>query len=68
VEALGLTGELDAAMRRDVADWVDVFMRNINDPPGDVRFTGDAAPGAGPMRSLRDVEESVTVYGKEDLQ
>lgn len=68
VSALGLTGELDAAMRKDVADWVDVFMQNINDPPGDVRFTSDASPGQGPMRSLRDVEESVTVYGKEDLQ
>jgi hypothetical protein len=68
VEALGLTGELDAAMRADVAEWIDVFMRNINDPPGDVRFTGDAAPGTGAMRSLRDVEETVTVYGKEDFQ
>lgn len=68
VSALGLTGELDAAMKEDVADWMDAFMQNINDPPGDVRFTSEASPGQGPMRSLRDVEESVTVYGKEDLQ
>ncbi|MBA2080080.1 helicase C-terminal domain-containing protein [Rhodanobacter sp. PCA2] len=68
MEALGLIGELNEALRKDVAEWVDVFMRNINDPPADVRFSSEASPGSGPMRSLRDVEESVTVYGKEDLR
>lgn len=68
MNALGLVGELDEALRKDVAEWVDIFMRNINDPPADVRFSSQAGPGSGPMRSLRDVEESVTVYGKEDLR
>jgi len=68
MEALGLTGELDEALRKDVAEWVDIFMRNINDPPADVKFSSEAGPGSGPMRSLRDVEESVAVYGKEDMR
>lgn len=68
VDALGLIGDLDASMRKDIATWIDQFMRNVNDPPSDVRFTSEAAPGQGAMRSLRDVEETVPIYGKEDFQ
>ncbi|GGZ71991.1 hypothetical protein GCM10008101_27780 [Lysobacter xinjiangensis] len=66
VDALGLTGPLDDALRKDIANWLDVFQRNVADPPADVIFTGQASPGQGPMRSLRDVEEAVPIYGKED--
>jgi hypothetical protein len=68
VEALGLHDALDEGMRRDIAAWMDVFVRNVNDPPADTRFTSQACPGAGPMRSLRDVEETVPIFGKEDDQ
>jgi hypothetical protein len=63
VEALGLTGDLDAAMREDLAKWMRRFFRDLNDPGGEQRFPSDLSPSGSPMISLRDVEEQVTIRG-----
>ncbi|MBL8298226.1 MAG: hypothetical protein JNN30_07770 [Rhodanobacteraceae bacterium] len=66
IEALRLDGELDGPMREDIRNWVRRFLENIDNPPAGTRFLSDASPGSKPMRSLRDVEEQVPIYGKED--
>lgn len=66
IEALDLQGALDGPMQSEIRKWMDAFVRNVSDPPAEVTFVSRASPGAGPMISLRDVEETVPIYGRED--
>lgn len=59
---LGVTDAKDPNVVRDLREWLDVFGRNIADPLPDSKFTEEASPTGSPMRSLRDVEESVPVF------
>lgn len=62
-ETLGLDGDLDEPLKRDLRAWFEEFGRNIDTPPSDARFLSDLSPTGSPMRSLRDVEKQVAVYG-----
>jgi hypothetical protein len=61
--ALGLEGELDNALREDLARWFEAFFRNLMDPAGTFKFPSDLSPLGGPMISLRDVEEQAPILG-----
>ncbi|MGE3674178.1 MAG: helicase-related protein [Polyangiaceae bacterium] len=63
VRALGVEGELDASLRRDIERWMQRFFRDMHDPGGDQKFPSDLSPTGKPMISLRDVEEQVTIRG-----
>lgn len=63
---LQLDGAMDEPMKRELKQWMARYSRLIDDPP-DVQFSSEMYPGQSlPMRSLRDVEEPVNVYGKEE--
>ncbi len=63
VEALNLSTPLDESSRKDLAFWFERFFRNLQDPGGDAKFPSDLSPSGQPMRSLRDVDEQVPIYG-----
>jgi hypothetical protein len=54
---------LDVGLRSDITAWFESFQRNLRSPPANARFPSDASPSGDPMRSLRDVEETVPVIG-----
>jgi hypothetical protein len=54
---------LDVGLRNDIMAWFENFGRNLRSPPANARFPSDASPSGDPMRSLRDVEEAVPVFG-----
>lgn len=56
-------GLLDVGLRDDIAAWFEKFSRNLRSPPANARFPWEASPSGNPMRSLRDVEEAVPVFG-----
>jgi hypothetical protein len=62
VQALGLTGPLDAEARADVQAWFARFFAALSSPGAD-RFPAGNCPGPGPMRSLRDVEAQAPIIG-----
>lgn len=62
---LGLACALDEPLKKDIQKWLQNFLRNVADPPTDARFVSDLSPTGAPMRSLRDVEEQVPIYGSE---
>lgn len=62
IAALGLEGELDEPMKRDLRDWFRSWKRNLDTPPPNTQFTQDLYP-SGTMRSLRDVEKTVPITG-----
>ena len=65
-EMLKLDGPMDQPMKDELAQWMRRYARLIDDPP-DVQFSNQLYPGQSlPMRSLRDVEDPVNVYGRED--
>jgi hypothetical protein len=46
-----------------IDDWFSRFERNIADPPPGIQWPHDLSPTSNPMRSLRDVEEQVKIFG-----
>lgn len=64
IQMLGLTEARDGAIKQDIEEWFDQFLRNILDPPGDAKFLSDVSPTGAPMLSLRDVEEQVPVHAR----
>ena len=60
VTMLAATGVLDEGIREDIETYLRVFFRNANGHPS-AQFTSELLPRE-PMRSLRDVEESVNIY------
>ncbi len=64
---LAIDGALDDPIKEELANWMARYSRLIDDPVAGTKFSSQMYPGGlGPMRSLRDVEEAVPVYGKED--
>ena len=64
---LGIEGTLDGPLEAELSQWFVRYGRLIEDPPTGAKFSSDVYPGqSGPMRSLRDVEEPVSIYGRED--
>jgi hypothetical protein len=63
---LGIDQHLDPGLRDELARWLRVFARNIDDPRADMRFPNQASPSGPPMRSLRDVEEAVPLFLNRD--
>jgi hypothetical protein len=63
VRMLNLNGSLEESMKKDLEDWVEEFWRNIESPPADATFPKQLSPTGEPMRSLRDVEKQVPIYG-----
>lgn len=53
----------DEFMEQQLSLWFEMFSRNLKEPPSDSRFPSDLCPTGGPMASLRDVEEQVSIKG-----
>lgn len=67
IDMLGIDGALDEPIKEELKNWIARYSRLIDDPIPGSKFSSDLYPGElGPMRSLRDVEESVPIYGRED--
>lgn len=67
IAMLGIDGPLDLPIKEELANWLARYSRLIDNPAAGTRFSSQMYPGDfGPMRSLRDVEESVPIYGRED--
>lgn len=65
-EMLELDGAMDQPMKDELSQWMGRYSRLVDDPP-DVQFSNQLYPGqTPPMRSLRDVEEPVHVYGRDE--
>jgi len=63
VRTLGFEGAFDVLLRKDLEMWVERFFGNLNYPTGDFKFPSQLSPTGRPMRSLRDVEEEVPIFG-----
>lgn len=62
VRMLRLDDPLDEPVRVVLASWLEAYFENLGDPAIDARFPSQLCPqGSGPMRSLRDVEETAPV-------
>jgi hypothetical protein len=64
VRMLSLESPLDENLRRDLAEYLRRFYRELNDPATNAQWISDLFPTGEPMRSLRDVEEQVPVYSR----
>jgi len=64
-EALGLTGPLDGLLRQDVREWAQNYFNALNDPATQAKWPNELSPSGPPMRSLRDVEEPVPIFGDD---
>lgn len=65
IEALDLSSELDEPLKRDLAKWFAQFSDNVELPPSTATFPRELSPTGPPMRSLRDVDTQVPIYGKQ---
>jgi hypothetical protein len=68
VEMLGFTGELDDNVREDLRLLVRETYRAVMDPATNEMFLNKVLPNGGPMLSLRDVEDQVPVFSRDDLR
>ena len=65
VRTLGLQPGVDDALIGDVGRWFERWEENVRSPSPDAKFLSDNAPGGnGPMRSLREVETQVNIWGR----
>lgn len=65
VRTLGLQPGVDDALIGDVSRWFERWEENVRSPSPDAKFLSDNAPGgSGPMRSLREVETQVNIWGR----
>jgi Helicase conserved C-terminal domain len=58
---LGLDGPEDTVHREQIAEWVQAWFADLEDPASKAKFTRELGPSA-PMISLRDVEASVPIH------
>lgn len=65
IEALGMDGQLEELLRRDIAEWATGYFDNLNDPATQARWPSELSPSGQPMRSLRDVETGIPVIGED---
>jgi hypothetical protein len=63
INMLRFDSAIDERLRRDIEFWVERFLGNLHHPSGTSRFPSDLSPTGSPMRSLRDVEEEVPIFG-----
>ena len=65
-DMLGYGDAQTAQLKSDVDEWYGHFVRNVNDPANSGEWSNTLGhPPNGPMRSLRDVEEPVPVWGQD---
>jgi len=63
VDMLRFDSPMEEGLRQDLQRWVERFFSNLQDPGGTFKFPSDLSPTGRPMRSLRDVEEEVPIFG-----
>ena len=65
VRTLGLQSGVDDALIGDISRWFERWEENVRSPSPDAKFLSDNAPGGSkPMRSLREVETQVNIWGR----
>ena len=64
VRMLEIGGPLDENLRRDLAEYMRCFYRELNNPASAAQWVSDLFSTGAPMMSLRDVEEQVPVYSR----
>ena len=63
---LGYDENGTASLRADVFSWYEQFECNVGDPANSSKWANVLGPFSnGPMRSLRDVEEQVQIWGRD---
>jgi hypothetical protein len=65
IDALGMDGPLDELLQRDIREWSTGYFNALNDPATQATWPSELSPSGQPMMSLRDVEDSVPVIGKD---
>lgn len=65
IDALGMDGPLEELLRRDIAEWETGFFDNLNDTATQAQWPSQLSPSGPVMRSLRDVEAGIPVYGED---
>jgi hypothetical protein len=65
IDALGMDGQLDELLQRDILEWSTSYFNALNDPATQATWPSELSPSGQPMMSLRDVEDSVPVVGKD---
>lgn len=60
-EILGLDGAEDTLHRQQIADWLQDWFADLEDPTTKARFISELGPNP-PMRSLRDVEATAPIH------
>jgi hypothetical protein len=63
IECLASGAAEDHPLVETIKDWFARFEKNLSDPPPGVQWPHDLSPTSNPMRSLRDVEEQVKIFG-----
>ncbi|GAA4693899.1 helicase-related protein [Phytohabitans rumicis] len=58
---LGLDGAEDTVHREQIADWVQVWFAELEDPTNKAKYVSELGPRS-PMMSLRDVEASAPIH------
>jgi hypothetical protein len=65
VRTLGLQAGIDDALIADVEQWFERWEENVRSPDPEAKFLSQNAPGGkGPMRSLREVDTQVNIWGR----
>lgn len=65
INALGMDGPLDELLQRDILEWSTSYFNALNDPATQATWPSELSPSGQPMVSLRDVEDSIPVIGKD---
>lgn len=60
-EVLGLDGAEDTLHRQQIAEWLQAWFADLEDPTTKARFITELGPNP-PMRSLRDVEATAPIH------
>lgn len=60
-EVLGLDGDEDTLHRQQIAEWLQLWFADLEDPTTKARFIGELGPSS-PMISLRDVEATAPIH------
>lgn len=63
IECLASEAAEDHPLIQTIKDWFARFEKNLSDPPPGIQWPHDLSPTNNPMRSLRDVEEQVKIFG-----
>ncbi len=60
-EALGFSDGSDPLLTAEIAEWLEIWFRNLGDQGADFKWPSDLCPN-GPMTSLRDVESTAPIF------